>query len=375
MSWYAIAWAETAPVADVYERAVLTFLAHRSRHSDGSGAYPSIATISKFAMCDERSVKRRLDALRERGLIALGDQALAKGIEPRYRPPVYDLLIPFRWFSESQRGDVNRERAERGQPPLSEVERPVILPAEKSRKPRSDRGLPRSNKLAAGSPGDVPGLLDTPDPGTTGDPGVTNSVAQGGLVVPTRGVYETPKEVVKDLSLKQEQSESAHPTVGPFDNPPDFDPFTADISAARRKSARKRRVPSVMSETARSHRAERLTAGYESTLPRKLPHAERLALARGIDECLDLGWTEADITDRALPHWNASGKGAALFTRIASEAVARNPASKPSSTSERFNQHRVDHQNLFDPETGFFRDDLDRLIVESEVVDIRQLEA
>jgi hypothetical protein len=201
MSWYAIAWAETAPVADVYERAVLTFLAHRSRHSDGTGAYPSIATISKFAMCDERSVKRRLDALRERGLIALGDQALAKSIEPRYRPPVYDLLIPFKWFSESQRGDVNRERAERGHPPLSEAERPVILPVEKSRKPRSDRGVPRANKLAAGSAGDVPGLLVTPDSGTTGDPGVTNSAAQGCLVDPTRGDYETPKEVVKDLSL------------------------------------------------------------------------------------------------------------------------------------------------------------------------------
>ncbi len=185
-------------------------------------------------------------------------------------------------------------------------------------------------------------------------------------------------DLLEDHLLTEEEDEGARAaaaaSLGPFDNQPNMDPFTADISAARRKSARKKRGPSAISETARSHRAERIVVAYEDGLPRKLPSAERLTLAHQIDECLGLGWTESDIADVGLPHWNATGKGAALFARIASEAVARRPASKPSTTGERFKQHVEDHHQLFGQD-GFFRDDLDRLLVESEVVDIRQLEA
>jgi hypothetical protein len=103
-------------------------------------------------------------------------------------------------------------------------------------------------------------------------------------------------------------------------------------------------------------------------LPRKLPHAEHVALGVGIDECFSIGWTEHDIVEIGLPHWNASGKGAALFARIASE-TSRQPSAKPSSTTEKFNKHRVDHEKMFNPATGLFWDDpRNREIMQGEVV-------
>jgi hypothetical protein len=143
MSWLAIAWSESAPVGDVYERAIITLMAHRA-NADGTGAFPSTPTLAKYAMCDERSIRRRLEVLRDRGLIAYGDQDLALKIPARYRPKVYDLLIPFTWYSAAQLVDVNRERGNQGLPPLSEAERPPIPEVSRARKSRRDAGISRS---------------------------------------------------------------------------------------------------------------------------------------------------------------------------------------------------------------------------------------
>lgn len=151
------------------------------------------------------------------------------------------------------------------------------------------------------------------------------------------------------------------------------DPLVADISAAKRKTVRKRRTASALNDTARSQQAERIAAAYQATLLRKLPHAEYVALAVGIDECLKLGWPESDIVDVGLPHWNASRKGAALFARIAAEAVSRNSSaapSKPATTTVRFHEQAKDHAEWFNPD-GSFRDDLSRTpprVIDAEVV-------
>jgi hypothetical protein len=182
VSWLSSAWSETAPVADVYERAILTLLAHRSR-SDGTSAYPSVPSMARFAMCDERSIKRRLGALRRRGVIAYGDQLLAAHIDSRYRPKVYDLLIPASWYSAAQLEQVNRERAEQGLGPLTEADRPPISDPPPSRKGRSDVGVPRPRRLAPDEAepqqsalGRQGGLGDT---SAHTDPGVSRSPAQG----------------------------------------------------------------------------------------------------------------------------------------------------------------------------------------------------
>lgn len=141
MSWLAIAWAEKAPVADVYERCILTLMAHRAK-SDGTGAHPSIPTMAEYAMCEDTSIKRRIRALQERRVIAPGDQTIAAYIDARYRPRVWDLLIPFSWYGPTVKLEVNQERLERGLPPLDDVARPPLLPPP-PRKVRADSGVPR----------------------------------------------------------------------------------------------------------------------------------------------------------------------------------------------------------------------------------------
>lgn len=64
-------------------------------HADkrGRGAYPSTARLSALACKDKRSVQRDLKALKELGLIRLGNQALAAHLPEGKRPEVYDLAM------------------------------------------------------------------------------------------------------------------------------------------------------------------------------------------------------------------------------------------------------------------------------------------
>lgn len=146
MSWYASAWAEKAPVGTVYERAILTYLAHRAK-KDGTNCYPSTKTLADFALCDKRTVQRHLDKMSARGLIAEGDQRVTEHLRADRRPTVYDILIPHDWYSDDQLEDVNEDRAERGLPPLSPEERPRLTPPPKSgRAERSDKGKKNPNR-------------------------------------------------------------------------------------------------------------------------------------------------------------------------------------------------------------------------------------
>lgn len=145
MSFLAQEWAEDhAPVADTYERIILMKLA-RHASDDGTGAYPLVSTMATAALCDTETVRRRLRAMTQRGLIALGDQRLARAKSPHMKPRVYDVLIPHGWYSPEQLAKVNRERAETGLHPITPENRPPIAPAP-ARKRRADHGQPNPKR-------------------------------------------------------------------------------------------------------------------------------------------------------------------------------------------------------------------------------------
>lgn len=144
MSWLAHAWAEDAPVATVYERGILTLFAHRA-YDDGTDCYPSMHTIAKFCMCSESTAQRHLRGMEQRGLIGKGDQEAAHRIPKRYRPTVWDILIPYSWYSAEQLEKVNKGRKDRGLPPLRREDRPAIAPPP-PKTPRADKGKPNPNR-------------------------------------------------------------------------------------------------------------------------------------------------------------------------------------------------------------------------------------
>ncbi|MFD0351781.1 helix-turn-helix domain-containing protein [Kitasatospora aburaviensis] len=130
MSLDPLLWAlKDSPTADTFERLILITFAEKA-DSDGCNTYPSKATLAKAAMCDEKTVGRKLAQLRQRGLIAEGDQSAARHIPERYRPVVYDLQIPLSWFGH-RIDRVNEERAQKGcrrSPPVPGRTSPLRLP-------------------------------------------------------------------------------------------------------------------------------------------------------------------------------------------------------------------------------------------------------
>lgn len=112
---------------------------------------------------------------------------------------------------------------------------------------------------------------------------------------------------------------------------------STQVSSVARMGARGHRGetgPAHLAATARTATAATIAARWADNLPRRLPRAELIRLGQGVDEALGLGWTEQDITERGLPHWGRSGKGAALFVAIASEAICRDADRPRSRTSD-----------------------------------------
>lgn len=140
MSLDPMLWAlKDAPVANVEERAVLALMAEAA-HEDGCNSFLSQATLAKRSLLSDRTVRDRLAEMESRRLIARGDQAAAVHIPADRRPVVYDLLIPFSWFSRIQR--INEYRANQGRAPLTPDLRPDIADAP-PRKRRADLGVPK----------------------------------------------------------------------------------------------------------------------------------------------------------------------------------------------------------------------------------------
>lgn len=141
MSLDAMLWAtKDAPVADVEERAILAIMGE-SADDDGCNSHLAQKTIAKRAIVDGRTVRRRLKAMEERGLIARGDQSRVEYIPADKRPINWDLQIPYSWFNRIER--TNEYRVSRGRDPLMPQDRPDLPPAPKRRQ-RADKGVSRS---------------------------------------------------------------------------------------------------------------------------------------------------------------------------------------------------------------------------------------
>ncbi|MGW2253188.1 helix-turn-helix domain-containing protein [Kitasatospora sp. NPDC001660] len=210
MSFLAVEWAlEHSPVTDPYERLLLTVLA-RKANSDGTDAYPSRNSLARAGLCDKSTVTRRLRRLEARGIIREGDQRAAFRIPKSLRPKVYDIMIPFSFFSPEQLARVNEDRADRGLGPLTAEDRPPLAPAP-ARKPRVDKGVKRSvDPDASGGASGLPGALSTPCSNSPGsqvfDPGASSTPVPE---APAGGASSTPT-----LSSNSVHSSSSGPSVG-----------------------------------------------------------------------------------------------------------------------------------------------------------------
>ena len=98
---------DKSTLADSSARHVLLCLSNYAG-TDGRGAFPSATTLSSDTGLSERTVRYKLDALEEAGLIVRGNQAIAAAYIDRHdrRPVVYDLQV--------KRGATTAPRSERG---------------------------------------------------------------------------------------------------------------------------------------------------------------------------------------------------------------------------------------------------------------------
>ncbi|MFJ1708717.1 hypothetical protein [Kitasatospora sp. NPDC088346] len=214
MSLEPMVWALSgdAPVADVNEYAILGCMAETADR-DGCGTWQSKETIAHRVKVSEETVKRCWRNLLRRGLIAKGDQSLVKHYRADRRPVVYDLLIPYEWFSNIER--TNTERARLGREPLTPRNRPPIA-APEPRKERTDKGASRPKHKPADQGAPERGNSQTPRRGTSGP-------HHGGTTSRRRGNYESPTGELADpqTSTSNPTTEPAVPPVPPSLPEPD----------------------------------------------------------------------------------------------------------------------------------------------------------
>lgn len=85
---------------------VLYALAERA-HDDGTASWPSQEWIAHRARCSDRTVRRALAGLEERGIIRRGDQRLTAHLTLRRKPVVWDLDLSLK-RSDSVTGQDDR---------------------------------------------------------------------------------------------------------------------------------------------------------------------------------------------------------------------------------------------------------------------------
>ena len=93
MSLRAMTWAlEKAPAESAQERLILIALAERAS-PDGSGTFPPQSELADRGLCSDRTVRRHILAMEERGLIYRGDQQLVAHYRWDRRPVVWNLNL------------------------------------------------------------------------------------------------------------------------------------------------------------------------------------------------------------------------------------------------------------------------------------------
>ncbi|MFJ3787012.1 helix-turn-helix domain-containing protein [Streptomyces sp. NPDC090093] len=245
-----------APVADVNEYAVLGAMADKA-DPDGCGSWLSKETIAARVHVSEETVKRCWRNMRRRGLIARGDQSLVKHYRADRRPVVYDLLIPFSWFSNVDR--VNAERERMGRAPLTPEDRPDLAPAP-VKSERADKGKPRPKKTATQERGnsETPReeAPETPHGGTTSRP---------------RGNYKSSTGELEDPQTSKSNQSSLSGPGSPSGDGPEADgereaaapeAAGADVVVDAYVTALGRPLVNGSRERLRGQAAELLAAGY-----------------------------------------------------------------------------------------------------------------
>lgn len=319
MSWYASAWAEKAPVGTVYERAILTYLAHRAK-KDGTNCYPSTKTLAEFALCDKRTAQRHLDTMIERGLIAKGDQSVTQHLRADRRPTVYDILIPYDWYSNDQLEDVNEERAERDLSPLRPEDRPRLSPPPKSgREKRSDKGKKNPNrrrKISVTSENDdteTGCLSDVPS-----EP-VDNS-ERGDSQTPRRGVSQTSP---RGVSLPPETVPGGETPQGETPPPPVVPHETAHAGEPSQPSNEREGETS----TGNNHdqawewkRAVRFLKATTKQVPDELVDAmtaeQKTALVHMVMDCRSYGLDDETIRAELVNTYGTKNLGSAWEAKL-----------------------------------------------------------
>ncbi|WP_124266681.1 hypothetical protein [Streptomyces sp. ADI98-10] len=190
------------------EYAVLGAMADKA-DPDGCGTWLSKDTIAARVHVSDETVKRCWRNMTKRGLIARGDQNLVRHYRADRRPVVYDLLIPFDWFSNIDR--INAERDRLGRPPLTRADRPPIDPAP-AKKARGDKGKARPKKTAPAPDQEATerGNSETPREGDPPPP-------HGGTVSRRRGNY---KSSTGELEDPQHSKNNQSKNTGNNDGPP-----------------------------------------------------------------------------------------------------------------------------------------------------------
>lgn len=148
-SAYPVIWAmKHAPVADALERLILIAMADAA-DGDGCNSYRSIRSHMLIATgVDKSTIVRRQRSMAERGLIRLDTTpapARYLKIPKNRRPTRWELCIPHGWWSDAQREEIQREREDRGLPPLTPASRPEIGDAP-PKKARADKGKPNPKR-------------------------------------------------------------------------------------------------------------------------------------------------------------------------------------------------------------------------------------
>lgn len=242
-----------APVETALDRLVLVALADHA-DPDGCNACPSKDTLAQITMHSGDPVRKSLKRLVARKLIRRQPGPATpkiRSIPERYRPTVYEVLIPFAELGMTNVRRLNELREVRmewgdsiNSAPLTEKNRPMPTPAPRTgRKTRSDKGKPnpkRSPKKPNTHPTSDDTPDETPDQGALSEPPQDQGALQEppaedenrGLSQSRQGAFRKPQPRSTDHApqLLKNMSPADHDVLD--SSAPDVDPSTLTGSAA-----------------------------------------------------------------------------------------------------------------------------------------------
>ncbi|KPH98715.1 hypothetical protein OV450_5586 [Actinobacteria bacterium OV450] len=277
--------------------------------ADGTNAFPSRRTLARIALCDVKTVQRRLASLAERRVITLGDQEAARYIPAHARPKVYDLQIPATWYGPERLTRVNEDRAHRGLPPLTQHTRPALPPAP-PRTERSDKGRPRQMGGDCQSPPTKP--LESGGRGDFESRGRGDCQSrQGGLAVPQPSPITLPPQETPTAPAARSADDARRATTGSR-------PRRAGDRAASRGAeahippARPRKATTLQLPPGQKVAVTAVEAGWPGELAALLPLHRPAVLREAILDALDAGRTPQQLRERIQRRWWTHGYARAL---------------------------------------------------------------